>query len=84
MFLLTRNENCITKNEALELLRKAEIRELPEPAGYKDNGDPYWNGKQIFSQILPEGLNVEFPAEVCFKCETCKKEDCEYCVCCYK
>ncbi|WP_367344036.1 DNA-directed RNA polymerase subunit A' [Methanomethylovorans sp.] len=78
MFLLTRNENCITKNEALELLRKAEIRELPEPAGYKDNGDPYWNGKQIFSQILPEGLNVEFPAEVCFKCETCKKEDCEY------
>lgn len=78
MFLLTRNENRITKNEALELLRKAEIRELPEPSGYNDNGDPYWNGKQIFSQILPEGLNAEFPAEVCFKCETCKKEDCEY------
>jgi len=78
MFLLTRNENRITKNEALELLRKAEIRELPEPAGYKDNGEPYWNGKQIFSQILPEGLNAEFPAEVCFKCDTCKKEDCEY------
>ncbi|MFA0822032.1 MAG: DNA-directed RNA polymerase subunit A' [Methanomethylovorans sp.] len=78
MFLLTRNENRITKNEALELLRKAEIRELPEPAGYKENGDPYWNGKQIFSQILPKGLNAEFPAEVCFKCETCKKEACEY------
>lgn len=78
MFLLTRNENRITKNEALELLRKAEIRELPEPAGHKENGDPYWNGKQIFSQILPKGLNAEFPAEVCFKCETCKKEACEY------
>ncbi|WP_321420575.1 DNA-directed RNA polymerase subunit A' [uncultured Methanomethylovorans sp.] len=78
MFLLTRNENRITKNEALELLRKAEIRELPEPAGHKENGDPYWNGKQIFSQILPKGLNAEFPAEVCFKCDTCKKEACEY------
>jgi DNA-directed RNA polymerase subunit A' len=78
MFLLTRNENRITKNEALELLRKAEIRELPEPAGYKETGEPYWNGKQIFSQILPKGLNAEFPAEVCFKCDVCKKEACEY------
>ena len=78
LFLLTRNENSITKNAALELLRKSEVRELPEPSSYSEDGEPLWNGKQIFSQILPKGLHLEFPAQVCFKCETCKKKDCEY------
>jgi DNA-directed RNA polymerase subunit A' len=78
LFLLTRNENKITKNAALELLRKSDIRVLPEPASYSEDGEPLWNGKQIFSQILPKGLYVEFPAQACFKCDTCKKKDCEY------
>ncbi|WP_445474635.1 DNA-directed RNA polymerase subunit A' [Methanococcoides methylutens] len=78
LFLLTRNEKVISKNDALELLRKSELRELPEPAGHLENGEPYWNGKQIFSQILPKGLYVDFPAQVCFKCEVCKKAECEY------
>ncbi|MDK2893107.1 DNA-directed RNA polymerase subunit A' [Methanohalophilus sp.] len=78
MFLLTRNEKHITKNEALELLRKAEIHNLPEPAGYDKDGHPFWTGKQIFSQILPDGLDLEFQANVCNKCDTCKKLDCEY------
>lgn len=78
LFLLTRNENMISKNDALELLRKAEVRQLPEPAGYTEGGEPYWNGKQIFSQILPKGLDLGFPAQVCFKCDVCKKEECEY------
>ncbi|WP_048902240.1 DNA-directed RNA polymerase subunit A' [Methanohalophilus mahii] len=78
MFLLTRNENMISKNDALELLRKSEVRELPEPAGYTDVGDPFWTGKQIFSQILPKDLNLEFKANVCFKCDVCKGRDCEY------
>ncbi|SES67815.1 DNA-directed RNA polymerase, subunit A' [Methanococcoides vulcani] len=78
LFLLTRNENFISKNDALELLRKSELRELPEPAGHLEDGAPYWNGKQIFSQILPKGLYVDFPAQVCFKCDVCKKADCEY------
>jgi DNA-directed RNA polymerase subunit A' len=78
MFLLTRNEKMISKNDALELLRKSEVRELPEPAGYNDAGDPFWTGKQIFSQILPNDLNLEFKANVCFKCDVCKGRDCEY------
>lgn len=78
LFLLTRNENDITKTAALELLRKSDVRDLPEPYKYSESGEPLWNGKQIFSQILPKGLYLEFPAQVCFKCETCKKRDCEY------
>lgn len=68
MFLLTRKDNKITnrinKNDALELLKKTDIRELPEPAGLFENGEPYWTGKQIFSMILPEDLNVEFSSSV--------------------
>ncbi len=78
MFLLTRNEKQINKHDALELLRKSEVRSLPEPAGSDEEGEPFWNGKQIFSQILPEGLDLEFPAEVCMKCDVCKKSECEY------
>ncbi|MEZ5335380.1 MAG: hypothetical protein R2741_09150 [Methanolobus sp.] len=36
LFLLTRNENKITKNAALELLRKSDIEVLPEPASYSE------------------------------------------------
>ena len=77
LFLLTNSTDKINKNDALELLAKMEIRELPEPAG-KDDGEPYWTSKQIFSQILPDGLDLEFKATICEKCDECKGVDCEY------
>ncbi|MCX9083714.1 MAG: DNA-directed RNA polymerase subunit A' [Candidatus Methanoperedens sp.] len=77
LFLLTNSKDKINKVDALELLAKSEIWELPEPAG-TDNGKPYWNGKQIFSQILPKGLNLVFKAEICEQCDTCLEEKCEY------
>ena len=77
MFLLTR-ERQIDKNSALEILRKTGVRDLPEPDQIVD-GTPYWTGKQIFSQILPAGLNLEYQAEICKECEDgCKKEDCPH------
>ncbi|MCE8427770.1 MAG: DNA-directed RNA polymerase subunit A' [Candidatus Methanoperedens sp.] len=77
LFLLTNSKDKINKVDALELLAKSEIRELPEPAG-KENKRPYWTGKQIFSQILPKGLNLEFKAEICEQCDICKGVDCEH------
>ncbi len=74
MFLLTR-EKAIDKNSALEILRKSGVRDLPQPDHIED-GTPYWTGKQIFSQILPEGLNLEYNAEICEECDECKKENC--------
>ena len=76
LFLLTRFENHINKPDAYDLLRKSSIRTLPEPAGYDADGKPYWTGKQIFSQILPKGLNIEYSAQVCSHCDVCKKEKC--------
>ncbi len=76
LFLLTNSKENINKNEALELLGKSEIRELPAPAG-TENGEPLWTGKQIFSQILPKGLYLQFKAEICEHCDNCKGLDCE-------
>src|SRR5512133_3189512 len=72
LFLLTRNENKISSYDAYDLLRKSSSRSLPEPAGHDEYGKPSWTGKQIFSQILPDGLNAEFTAQVCSHCDTCK------------
>jgi len=77
LFLLTNSKEKINKEDSLELLAKSEIRELPEPAG-KENGKPYWTGKQIFSRILPKGLNLQFKAEICEHCDVCKGFDCEH------
>ncbi len=76
LFLLTNGKEKIHKNEALELLGKSEIRELPEPAG-TENKQPYWTGKQIFSRILPKGLDLQFKSEICEHCDHCKGVDCE-------
>ena len=76
LFLLTRMENHITKHEAYDILRNSSACSLPTPTGYDPDGQPFWTGKQIFSQILPENLNTQFSSQVCSHCDTCKKEGC--------
>lgn len=67
MFLLTRKDSKVTgklnKEDVLELLKKTDIKSLPDPSFIIDD-IPYWTGKQIFSQILPSDLSVEFSSSV--------------------
>ncbi len=80
LFMLTWGDKRFSKEEALDILRNIDFDELGEPAGIGEDGQPYWTGKQIFSVILPEGLNQEFRGKVCRKCTEqgliCRKEDC--------
>ena len=59
-FLLTNGNPEFTETQALDLLRATSIDTLPEPAGADDDGRPYWTGYQIFSELLPSDLNLEF------------------------
>ncbi|MCD6092781.1 MAG: DNA-directed RNA polymerase subunit A' [Candidatus Aenigmarchaeota archaeon] len=36
------------------------------------------SGKEIFSLLLPEGLNIEFRSATCMGCNKCQKEKCPY------
>jgi len=59
-YLLTNGNPEFTETQALDLLRATSIDTLPEPAGESDDGEPYWTGKQLFSELLPDDLNLDF------------------------
>jgi DNA-directed RNA polymerase subunit A' len=59
-FLLTNGNPEFTETQALDLLRATSIDTLPEPAGGTEAGEPYWTGRQLFSELLPADLNLEF------------------------
>ena len=92
LFLFTRGKKRFEKEKVLDVLSKIEVNDLGEPAGTFEPssgmgvGDaaarpiPYWTEKQIFSMLLPKGLNVEFRGKTCANCiergEECEKEKC--------
>ncbi len=91
IFLLTRGEKKFEKERVLDILQKISVDDLGEPAGTFDpepeasgtrvaatRPTPYWTEKQIFSMILPKGLNLEFQGKTCRKCIECKDEKCPY------
>ncbi|MGB9986698.1 DNA-directed RNA polymerase subunit A' [Salarchaeum japonicum] len=60
MYLLTNDNPSFNETQALDLLRETRINELPDPAGEEADGTPYWTGRQLFSELLPDDLNLEF------------------------
>ena len=72
-FLLTYRNPEFTREQALEILgNTGSIKTLSEPE--KET----WHGKEIFSQILSEDLNMTFRSSICQKCDTCLKNECPY------
>ena len=77
LYLLTKGYDRLNAMEIMEILGPLDVKELPEPRGLTDDGVPYWTGKDAFSQVLPSGFNLDFKAEICTNCDTCKGIDCE-------
>lgn len=74
-YLLTRKETRFTKWEAQQILYASGIdEELPEPI--IEGGEEYYTGKQLFSVLLPEDINLTYRAKICKKHEVCAKEEC--------
>ncbi|SEO66135.1 DNA-directed RNA polymerase, subunit A' [Halorientalis persicus] len=59
-YLLTNQNPHFNETQALDLLRATRIDELPEPDGTDDAGNEYWTGRTVFSELLPDELNLEF------------------------
>ncbi|SEA24207.1 DNA-directed RNA polymerase, subunit A' [Haloplanus vescus] len=58
-YLLTHENPHFSETQALDLLRATSVDELPAPDGEED-GEPYWTGRAVFSELLPDDLNLEF------------------------
>ena len=58
-YLLTHENPRFNETQALDLLRATSIDELPEADGTDDDGEEYWEGRTIFSELLPDDLNLE-------------------------
>ncbi|MFB6125387.1 MAG: DNA-directed RNA polymerase subunit A' [Halanaeroarchaeum sp.] len=59
-YLLTHENPHFNETQASDLLRQTSIDDLPEPMGEEDDGRPYWTGRQLFSELLPDDLDLEF------------------------
>ncbi|GAB3020600.1 DNA-directed RNA polymerase subunit A' [Natronobiforma cellulositropha] len=62
-YLLTHENPRFNETQALDLLRATRIDELPEPSGIDDEGVPFWTGRDVFSELLPDDLTLEFISE---------------------
>ena len=78
-YLLTRDGFTVSEDDAFQMIRKSHLlnNEYVDKKHLKrKNRD--WTGKELFSLLLPDDLNMNYKAEICRKCETCLKEDCQY------
>ena len=69
-YLLTRLGSVFKEEEVLQMLKKSNI-----PFPKRQKGDS-WTGKEIFSLLLPESLNMVYKAEICRKCDECLRQEC--------
>ncbi|MBN1215040.1 MAG: DNA-directed RNA polymerase subunit A' [Candidatus Lokiarchaeota archaeon] len=89
IFQFTSKNSVYNVKDTLKLLYMGNIFDLHpdfdlnkiEP--YIKEPEPMYSGKQIFSTLLPEDLNIRVRSKFCKKCfikegQSCKEEKCEY------
>ncbi|MGC8608664.1 MAG: DNA-directed RNA polymerase subunit A' [Thermoplasmata archaeon] len=73
LFLLTHDNPLFTEKQMLHITCYLETNLMPEPTVV--DGVKYYSGRDIFSSILPKGLNVKFRSKLCSgSSETCEFE----------
>ncbi len=84
VFQFTSKESLYDKKDTLKLLYFGDV--------YKNNPDfsldqltpiitdpePKYSGKEIFSTLFPDDLNIKVKSKFCKKCEICEEENCPY------
>ena len=77
-YLLTRDGFTVPEDDAFQMIRKSHLLNNPY-VDKKDlkRKDRDWTGKELFSLLLPNDLNMHYKAEICRKCDVCTRENCE-------
>ncbi len=84
-YMLTRYDAYLTREQTLQLLYNGNIfKRKPDFQLDRDLKpritDPkplYW-GKDIFSMLIPKGINISVQSKFCKKCKPCLEEDCPF------
>ena len=83
VFQFTSKESLYNRKDAMKLLYLGGIFDNPdfvfeklEPAVKEP--ESLYSGKQIFSTLFPDDLNLRVKSKFCKNCEECKELDCEY------
>jgi len=84
VFQFTSLDSVYDRKDALKLLYMGDVFNtkpefsLDDIIPIKTDPEPLYSGKQIFSTLFPNDLNIKVKSKFCKKCDVCKEEDCEY------
>ncbi|MHA1239944.1 MAG: DNA-directed RNA polymerase subunit A', partial [Promethearchaeota archaeon] len=84
VFQFTSLDSVYNRKDALKLLYLGDVFNtkpdfsLDDIIPIKTDPEPLYSGKQIFSTLFPNDLNIKVKSKFCKKCEVCKEEGCEY------
>ncbi len=84
VFQFTSLDSVYNRKDALKLLYLGDVFNtkpdfsLDDIVPFKTDPEPLYSGKQIFSTLFPNDLNIKVKSKFCKKCDVCKEEGCEY------
>jgi DNA-directed RNA polymerase subunit A' len=84
VFQFTSLDSVYNRKDALKLLYLGDVFNtkpefsLDDITPIKTDPEPFYSGKQIFSTLFPNDLNIKVKSKFCKKCDVCLEEDCEY------
>lgn len=84
VFQFTSLNSLYNKKDALKLFYLGDVFKTKPEFNLEDltpittDPEPLYSGKQIFSTLFPDDLNIKVKSKFCKKCDVCEKEDCPY------
>ena len=84
VFQFTSKDSLYNKKDTLKLLYLGDIFKnnpdfsLDQITPVTVDPEPKYSGKQIFSTLFPDDLNIKVKSKFCKKCDVCEEEDCSY------
>jgi len=84
VFQFTSKDSLYTKKEALNLFYIGDIFDnnpefrLEQLDPITSDPEPLYSGKDIFSSLFPDDLNLKVKSKFCKKCDVCEEENCAY------
>ncbi len=84
VFQFTSKDALYNKKDTLKLLYTGDVFKnntnfiFDKLIPVTTNPEPLYSGKQIFSTLFPDDLNIKVKSKFCKKCDVCEKDNCKY------